>query len=200
MARNEQKIYTKTAKILTFIFSPVFMGSLFLFYSLWILSPSTEMFSKAFVAILFFSILLPVIFTIYLIKKEKIKNFHLKIRKERTLPFAFAMLTSTISLIIIKYLGVNPEFLRLVLTVYLMALGYVIINLLKFKISAHVFVFFSSVLVLTFFIDLRFVYLAPLVLPIGWARVQLDEHTVGEVAGGVAYSIFSFIIFSFLFQ
>ncbi len=198
--KSDKKIYTFLAHAVTYATTPAIVGGFLLFYTLYIFSPNEKLFLETFGAICFFSIIMPVLFTFYLMRKEKVGNFHMKEREERTIPFAFAMAVSAISLLAVKLLGTNHEFFRIVLTFYLMGLGYVIINILRFKLSGHIFVFTASLLILTFFVDVRFVFLAPLIILIGWSRGRLKEHTFGEVAGSLAYSLVSFIIFSFLFQ
>ncbi len=197
---SNKNIYAVFAHAITYVTSPAIVGGFLLFYTLYIFSPNERLFLETFGAIFFFSIILPVLFTFYLMRKEKVGNFHMKEREERTMPFAFAMIASAISLLAVKLLGVNHEFFRIVITFYLMGLGYVVINILRFKISGHIFVSTASLLILTFFVDVRFVFLAPLIILIGWSRGKLKEHSFGEVAGSLAYSLISFIIFSFLFQ
>lgn len=190
--------HEKLAKTISFVFTPAIAGTFILLYSIYVFSPTREIFYKSFAAVFFFSIVLPVVFTLYLVRKKKIANFHIKERKERAIPFAFALVSSAFSLLAIKYIGANPELTRMFLILYLMGLGYAAITLLKFKISGHTFVSTSAMVVLTAFSDLRFIYLLPLIALIGWARVSLKEHTVGETIGGAIYAIISFILFSLL--
>lgn len=196
--KTEEQDYRKLAKTISFVFTPAITGSLLLVYMLYEFSPTIDAMIKTLLLVFLFSIILPVFFTYFLLKEGKIKNFHIKERKERAVPFAFALISSSVSLLAIKYFTTNPELTRMVLVLYLMALGYVAITLLRFKISGHIFIFTSAIIVITAFSDLRFIYLLPLAGVIGWARVALKEHTIGEVAGGFAYAIMSFIIFSLL--
>ena len=190
--------YNRFAKIISFAFTPAITGSFLLLYMVYTFSPTLEVMFKTLLIVSFFSIILPVCFTFFLLKNNKIKNFHIRERKERAVPFAFALLSSAGSLLAIKYFATNPELVRMVLILYLMALGYVAITLLRFKISGHIFIFSAAILVLSFYVDLRFIYLLPLSILIGWSRVYLKEHTLGEVIGAAVYSMISFMVFSLL--
>lgn len=194
----EDNDYHKFAKIISIISTPAITGSFLLIYMVYNFSPTLDIMFKTLLIVSFFSIILPVFFTVFLLRKDKIKNFHIRERKERAVPFAFALVSSAGSLLAIKYFATNSELIRMVLILYLMALGYVAITLLRFKISGHIFIFSSALLVLAFYTDLRFIYLFPLTILIGWSRVYLKEHTIGEVVGAVGYSIISFVIFSIL--
>lgn len=190
--------FTVLARAISIASTPGITGGLFLAYALYALSPTAEIFLKSLFIVFFFSIFLPAVFTFYLLKKEKIGNFHIKERRERTIPFAFALISSTGSLLIIKYLGINHELIKMLIIFYLMALGFVAITSWRYKISGHIFIFFSSVLSLSFFLGREFAYLLLLAIPIAWARVYTKEHTWGEVLGAVGYSLVSFIFFTLL--
>jgi|GEM_PF-1474987 len=189
---------TKVAETISFISTPAIVGTFFLVYALYNFSPDINSFFKSFLLVFTFSVGIPLFATFYLLKKQKIGNFHIKNRKERVVPFAIAMILSTLSLLIMKYLNENPELLRMMIILYLMALGYVAITFLKFKISGHVFILTSALIVLTAFLDLRFIYFVPLIAVVGWARVHLKEHSIGEIVGAFAYTIISFLAFSLL--
>lgn len=190
--------YLSFAKAVTFATTPAIIGAMILLYTLYIFSPSTEVFYKTFLSVALLSIVLPVLAIIYLVKKGHIGNFHMKDRDDRVLPFGLTLACGVISLLIIKHFQTNPMLIRMFLTFFLMALGYSVITFLKFKLSGHTFVFTSGILLLVFFHEPRFIYLLPLVLLIGWARTYLDEHTRKEVVGGFVYAIASFLVFSIL--
>lgn len=200
MKKDEKKKYLETAKVISIISTPAIVGTLLLIYTFYEFSESTEIFFKSLGAVFFFSVFLPVLFTFYLMQKNKVKNFHMIEREERKMPFGFALVASVVSLLAIKYLNSNLELTRMIMTLYLMALGFVTITFLKYKISGHTFIFSSAIFILVSFLDLRFIYLFPLVILIGWARVYLKEHSLGEVLGGVGYALISFIVFSILFS
>lgn len=200
MKKPEEKKYSEAAKIITIISTPAIIGGGLLFYALYELSPSVEIFLKTFISVLVLSVILPVLFILLLMKKGKVSNFHLKEREERVLPFGFTLIAGTISLVLVRYFGNDPMLIRMFLTFFLMALGYSVITFLKYKISGHTFVFTSAILILVAFLDLRFIYLLPLVIPIGWARVYQDDHSTKEVVGGFIYALISFLAFSVLFS
>ncbi len=186
------------ARYISIITTPAIVGSLMLFDTLHRFSPSTEIFLETLAIVFFFSIFLPVFFTLYLLKKERIGNFHIQERRERTVPFSFALVSSTGSLLAIKYLGASPEMTKMLLIFYLMSLGFVAITSWRYKISGHMFIFCSSIFLLISFVDMRYVYLLPLAVPIAWSRVYLREHTRGEILGAIGYSIISFFTFMLL--
>ncbi|MEK7447718.1 MAG: phosphatase PAP2 family protein [Patescibacteria group bacterium] len=198
MTDSTEKKYSKLAKVITLVTTPAVVGGVLLFYAVYMFSPTTEIFYKTFLSVLFLSVVLPVAFIFLLMKKGKIGNFHMKEREDRILPFGFTLMSGTFSILVVRYLNNDPVLVRMFLVFFLMALGYSVITFLKFKISGHTFVFTSAMIILIIFLDLRFIFLLPLVFLIGWARVYLEEHTLGEVVGGAAYAITSFILFSLL--
>lgn len=184
------------AKTITLITTPAIVGGLTLFYALYYFSPNLEVFYKTFFSVFLLSIIFPVLFIFFLMKKGHIGNFHMKEREDRVLPFGFILLSGIISLLIVRYFESNPELLKMFLIFFLMALGYSVITFLKFKPSGHVFVYVSAILALAFFIEINIIYFLILVVPIGWARVYTKEHTLGEIAGAGIYALVSFIFFS----
>lgn len=198
MTDSAEKKYSRLAKVITLLTTPAVVGGVLLFYAVYMFSPTTEIFYKTFLSVLFLSVVLPVAFIFLLMKKGKIGNFHMKERKDRILPFGFTLISGTFSILVVRYLNNDPVLVRMFLVFFLMALGYSVITFLKFKISGHTFVFTSAMLILIIFLDLRFIFLLPLVFLIGWSRVYLEEHTLGEVVGGAIYAVISFVIFSLL--
>lgn len=198
MTNSTEKKYSRLAKAITLVTTPAIVGGVLLFYTLYILSPTTEIFYKTFLSVLFLSVILPVAFIFLLMKKGKIANFHMKEREDRVLPFGFTLISGTFSILVVRYLNNDPMIVRMFLIFFLMALGYSVITFLKFKISGHTFVFTSAMLLLVIFLDIRFIFLLPLVFLIGWSRVYLEEHTLGEVVSGAVYGVVSFVIFSLL--
>ncbi|MDO8507800.1 MAG: hypothetical protein Q7S53_04530 [bacterium] len=196
--KEVERQHSHLAKAITLITTPAIVGGIFLLYTLYTLSPTTEVFYKTFLSVLFLSVILPILFIFFLMKIGKVSNFHMKERKDRVLPFGFTLVSGVASLLVVKSLESDPMIIRMFLIFLIMALGYSVITFLKFKLSGHTFVFTSAILILVSYIDLRFIFLLPFVFAIAWARVYQKEHTIGEVAGGFAYAIVSFIIFSTL--
>ncbi len=187
--------YTKAARFITFASTHAIVGTAALFYLVYILSPSLKDFITIFFTALFTTVVIPVIYVIYLLKKGKIQNFHMKKHKERILPFLVIFASGILSILAIKYLGASSDIIKLGTIFLLMSAGYVAITF-KYKISGHGFVFTSSVLFLSFFANYQFLLLLLFLIPIGWSRIYLKEHTLGEFVGGATYALASFYVLS----
>ena len=117
--------YKKLAQFITFASTHAIVGTATLFYLVYIFSPSFEDFIKIFFTALFITIIIPIVYIVYLLKKEKIQNFHMKEHKERIFPFIVMFISGGFSLFIIKHLGASPEIIRLGTIFLLMSAGYV---------------------------------------------------------------------------
>lgn len=134
MTDSTEKKYSKLAKVITLVTTPAVVGGVLLFYAVYMFSPTTEIFYKTFLSVLFLSVVLPVAFIFLLMKKGKIGNFHMKEREDRILPFGFTLMSGTFSILVVRYLNNDPVLVRMFLVFFLMALGYSVITFLKFKI------------------------------------------------------------------
>jgi len=183
----------KFAKIITVISTPFLVWAFFFGYLFYYYSADTDIFLKTLFLGLFFIILLPAAFILRLYLKGKLTNLHIKVRKQRLVPFIFSLFSVMVFITSIRLLRVNPELFSIVIIYFLMAVGFVMVTL-KYKLSGHAFAFVSSVIILSTYIDQRFIFLLPLVLVIAWSRIRLNEHTPKEVLAGTLYAIVSFYL------
>jgi membrane-associated phospholipid phosphatase len=125
---------------------------------------------------------------------------HIPVREQRNLPYIFIIVSNIIGFIFISWLSGTGVLAGALLA---NALGGIIVTFINlyWKISAHAFGVTAplSILVLLFgWIMWPFALLVPVV---GWARVYLHAHTLGQIVAGFLLGFaLTYLQFVFIFQ
>ena len=135
----------------------------------------------------FFGCLLPMIGVVILLKKNFISDFYATNKDERFIPFLttiFSYLLGTITLMIVG----APAQITALMACYIIN-GIVLATItLKWKISIHASGVTSPVTALVYFLGTRLLPLFLLVLPVVWARLELNAHSKWQLTMGALIS------------
>ena len=135
----------------------------------------------------FFGCALPMIGVVILLKKNFISDFYATNKDERFIPFLttiFSYLLGTITLMIVG----APAQITALMACYIIN-GIVLATItLKWKISIHASGVTSPVTALVYFLGTRLLPLFLLVLPVVWARLELNAHSKWQLTMGALIS------------
>lgn len=130
-----------------------------------------------------FSILPVFAIIIYLVHSERLEGIFINVRRQRNLIYLLAGACLAVGYIILLYLGA-PIILVAAFVAGLSAiLVFMSINLL-WKISIHTAFAAASVTVLTILYGSTGALTVMLVPPVAWARIELEHHSIAQVAAG----------------
>lgn len=138
-------------------------------------------------AFFIFQIILPALLFIVLIRYKKIKDWDIRERKERykILPF---FMTSTLVVVVTAYFYGSILFFHLIFALWLISSLGILVTYF-WKISLHMILNTSAVIILNFLFDWTVPYLYLLIPIIAWARYHAKHHTLAQIIGGVILSI-----------
>lgn len=142
--------------------------------------------------IILISILPPLIYVGWLMRKKKISNFHLDIRKERIGP-TISMLVSTLGVfLLLKVLNAPLEIIALV-TAAIVLIILMFLLTTRWKVSAHCAATGAFVTAVIFAFGSGTALLLPAIPTVAWSRMQLGSHNlvqtvVGSAVGAVTYA------------
>jgi membrane-associated phospholipid phosphatase len=146
-------------------------------------------------AVLFASIA-PFLYIVGRVRRRDLTDHHVGDRAQRPVPLAIAVVSMVTGLGLLATAGAPRE---LVAVVGAVAAGLALATLvtLLWKISIHAATVAGSLTILALAIGPVLLALAPIVVLVGWARVELRDHTLGQVLAGsglgivVAAAVFS---------
>lgn len=132
----------------------------------------------------FFVCVLPVLYIAYMVKRGRITDIHIKVRRQRILPFIVTIFCALVAVVLLVLLQAPPLVpLFALFTLLQMAIMLVITTV--WQISIHAMGITSAVVVIgaLFGAGIGLLF-APLILVVGAARIKLRRHTLPQVIGG----------------
>ncbi|MFB3057531.1 MAG: PAP2 family protein [Ignavibacteriaceae bacterium] len=179
----------KLARIISTVFvPPSFLIFIFTLLAFHLETESTQRYITIFVALIF-GFISPIVLFLYYRKKGKIIDLDASIKEERTFPMSISVIFFIVGLVVLIAFNVNIVSIAFWFCYISNTLITIIINK-NWKISAHTMGAAGPLAALTFlFGTIALVFLVVVVL-VGWSRIQLKCHSIGEVIAG---GIFAFI-------
>ena len=141
-----------------------------------------------FISVFFFLMVLPpMAFLVWAVQTKKISNWDVGDRKQRVKALGLFLIFQVLNVVLTWIYG-NVYLLHLMIFFLLWFLGFYLITLF-WKISGHSgLTALGAVLIIQWFGPAWWPVLLAIPL-VSWARVVRRDHTVGQVVGGVGYSI-----------
>lgn len=188
----------RLARLVTEVFAPApVAGSLLLLVGWHSASKTAEGLLWGFLAALF-AVLLPFLYLVRGVRRRKFTDHHVRIRQQRPLPLSVGITSVLVGLGLMVVLGAPKELVALVAA---MVVGLTVSTLvtLFWKISIHVAVVAGAVVIVVLVFGHTGWLLAPIVPLVGWARVELGDHTPAQVtAGAMVGALVAAIVFTLL--
>jgi len=175
----------RLARLITEVLAPANVGSATFLLVAWHSTPTiTEAMRWGLLTILF-AIALPFLFILWGVRRQRFTDHHIRLREQRPVALVVGIASALVGLILIAVLGAPRELIALVVA---MEVG-LIISLaitLFWKMSIHVASVAGAIVILVLVFGPPFAVLAPVVVLVGWARVELSDHTPAQVTAGAA--------------
>jgi hypothetical protein len=135
-----------------------------------------------------FVTLIPQAMIVLGVRRNRLSDRHVRVREQRPGLIVLALLSIVVGLGILVALHASRELLAL-LVAMLVGLVVTLLVTLFWKVSLHTSTFAGAVTILVLAFGPIFALLYPLVILIGWARVELGDHRPGQVGTGVILGI-----------
>lgn len=132
---------------------------------------------------------LPVLFFVWQLQQGKISNLDASQREERIAVYTLTLIGWTVSLFLIKVLGVSNLF-DWQRVFYLLIFACVALTYF-YKVSIHAALNFGLFLFLNLVYAGQFFYLLPLPFLAVWSRYQIKNHSLGELIVGTLVGVLS---------
>jgi hypothetical protein len=165
------------------VFSPYITAAVFIVIVIYFYAQSLSQFLPWVVTFLFFAIIVPGMYLLWLIEIKKITDVHLADRKDRKWPFLLAGVSSLIGAVILIFLGAARPVIVIGTTYAINAMVVALITLF-WKISIHTALFSAVATIAVIVFGSAFWWLYLILVPLGWSRIHRHRHTVWQAVAG----------------
>ncbi|KAB1161377.1 phosphoesterase PA-phosphatase [Micromonospora sp. AMSO12t] len=117
------------------------------------------------------------------VRRGRLTDHHIRRREQRRRPLAYGLLSVLVGLAVMIGFGAPRPVLAMVVVMFALGLAVTVVNL-AWKLSIHAAVAAGAAAVLVIEFGPALLASAPVVALVGWSRVRLRDHTVGQVAAG----------------
>ena len=125
----------------------------------------------------------PLFFVLRGVRRRQLSDRHVGIRAQRPLPMLIGVSAVVVALAALSILGAPRDLVALIAAMFV-GLAVSLLVTLCWKISIHTAVVAGSVVILALVFGPNLLLLLALVAIVGWARVELHDHTVAQVIAG----------------
>jgi len=174
---------SRAARIITELLAPVPVATILLFIVAW---HSTHSLAQSLVwggVSALFATLVPLLYLLRGVRRRQFTDRHVRLREQRPLAFLVGIASLLIGLALMVVMGAPRELLALVAAMGVGLIVSLLVTLL-WKISVHVAVVAGAVVILVLVFGPLLLILGPLVALVGWARVEVGDHTPTQVIAG----------------
>ncbi len=132
---------------------------------------------------------LPLIYIATMVRRGRITDIHMQVRKQRLLPFVVSMLCAVIAWLMLGLLGAPPV-VPLFALFSLIQLAIMAVITLIWQISIHAISISGATVATGVLFGLQpALFTVPLVVLVGAARLKLKRHTPMQVIAGTALGV-----------
>jgi hypothetical protein len=188
----------RLARLITEVLAPANVGSATFLLVAWHSTPTIVDALRWGLLTILFAIALPFSFILWGVRRRRFTDHHIRLREQRPVALVVGIASALVGLILIAILGAPRELIALIAA---MEVGLVVslAITLFWKMSIHVASVAGAIVILVLVFGRVFLALAPIVAVVGWARVQLDDHTPAQVtAGAMIGAVVAAIVFEFM--
>ncbi len=125
----------------------------------------------------------PMAYIVRGVRRGRITDHHVGVRQQRRVPLLVGLVSVLVGYAAMALLGAPRDLLALLAAG---GVGLVVSVLVSrwWKMSLHAAVTSGSVVILALVFGPALLLLGPLLVPVGWSRVRLSDHSVAQVVGG----------------
>lgn len=127
---------------------------------------------------------LPIVYISAMVKLGKITDIHMKVRKQRILPFLISMISTSIAWLVLRLMGA-PAIMPLLAMFSLVQLAVMLGITFVWQISVHAISISGATIAMWFFFGvIPAILTLPFIVLVGAARLKLRRHTPAQVIAG----------------
>lgn len=178
----------RTARLLTEVFAPaVLAAAMPLIIAVRFTVPPLAGIGWGLLAV-FFSSVIPYGVIWLGVRRGQLTDHHIGVREQRRKPLILGLLSVLIGLAVLGSAGAPRQLIAMVVVLFVTGLVVTAINQL-WKLSAHAAVASASGAVLVMVFGPALLSAALIAAAVGWSRVQLRDHTTGQVVAGAVAGV-----------
>jgi membrane-associated phospholipid phosphatase len=182
---SRRPVRQRTARIVTEVFAPgVLVSVLLLAVGLHAAGGPSGLLWGLLAAL--FASITPMAYILRGVRRGHWTDHHVTVREQRRVPLLVGLASVAVGLGLLVSLKAPRELLALVAAM-VAGLGVTVLVTHWWKISVHTAVAAGTVVVLTLVFGQWLLFLWAVVAVIAWSRVELRDHTVGQVLGGMPF-------------
>lgn len=129
----------------------------------------------------------PALLLFWAVKTKRVTNWDVSDRKQRVRVLSIFVLFLIFDYFFIQYIG-TPLMKQVFIFLLFSFLGFFLITFV-WKISGHMMTATLTLALLVRWLGSGVLPLLLILFPLGWSRIVLKRHTLGEVIGGAVYAI-----------
>jgi hypothetical protein len=119
------------------------------------------------------------------VRRQRFTDHHIRLREQLPVALVVGIGSALVGLILITVLGAPRELIALVVAMEV-GLTISLAITLFWKMSVHMASVAGAIVILVLVFGPRLVILAPVVVIVGWAGIELDDHTPAQGMAGAA--------------
>jgi len=185
---NNKKIFNNIALIISFFGSPFIVLATMLSVLAWHYKEGVLQFHSYIFITTIFVLVIPIAYMIENIEGLKFIDLHLVNKKDREKVLLVTTMSVLIGYLMLSFIGM-PKPLLLIELVGIINLLIISAITFKMKLSIHLAVSTIAATLVVFFLGVQYAWLYFLLLPLGWARVYREKHSLPEILMGVFISL-----------
>lgn len=135
-----------------------------------------------------FSAVLPYAFIWCGVRRGRLTDHHIGVRRQRRTPLMLGLLSVLTGLLLLVLLGAPHEVAAVVVVMFVVGAVVTAVNEV-WKVSVHSAVAAGCLTVLVIVFGPSLLAAVPLVVLVAWSRVRLRDHTIAQVLAGTAVGI-----------
>lgn len=171
------------ARLVTEVFAPAPITAALLIVIAFHSAPTTiDAIRWALLTVLFVT-LVPLIYVLREVRRRRLTDHHVVRREQRPLPLMVGIGSVLVGLALLVYLGAPKELVALVGAMTVGLVTTLMVTLI-WKISLHMAVAVGAIVILALVFGPALLVLSLLLGMVGWARVELGDHTPAQVIVG----------------
>ena len=185
--KKNKKLNT-LALIISLFGSPFIVIATMFSFLAWHYKEGVAQFYTYLIVVIMFVLIIPIAYMLENIKDIKMIDLHLEKKEDREKVLFITTLSVLIGYFMLSFIGM-PKPLLLIELVGIINLVIISIITFKMKLSIHLAVLTIAATLVVFFLGISYLWLYLLLLPLGWARVYRDKHSLSEMLMGIFISL-----------
>jgi len=171
------------AFVVSALFSPYITAMIFVAAITYNYAQNLSQFLPWIITFIGFGVLIPGLYSLWLLETRKITDFHISALEERRKPFIAAGLSALVGTIILVFLGAARPVIVMAVVYTINTLAVAFITQF-WKISIHTALFSAVVTVAVILFGPTWAWFYLILIPLSWSRIHRRRHTIWQATAG----------------